>query len=459
MMQTSATVNVSRVIDEGRVSALQIRAILLCSLVAFLDGVDSQSIALGAPLIADVLKIARPELGVVFSTGLLGATIGAFAFGPLGDRFGRKRMLIAATTLFGAFTVLNAYARSYEQLLAIRFLAGLGLGGATPCFIALASEYAPGRRRAAVASLIWAAFPLGVSIGGFSNGWILGRFDWQTMFLVDGVASLAVAVALALWLPESIRFLIATGRHVERIGALVARIRPGTPVAAARYVTDEEEERASGAPLGTPLDTPLGAPLPRHPFAEGRAAATLLLWAPFFTAFGILGITVVWSPILLRDHGIPPSAAGFALGVHGLGALVGMGSAGRLMERFGALPILFPALLAGGLLTGVLGYAAASVPAMALVLALIGLTVGCGASGAIALAALIYPTAIRSTGVGWAMAMGRFGQVLAPLFAGAVMAAGYTGEQLFMAFGIAPILGALAVLAFRRRRVAALQAA
>jgi AAHS family 4-hydroxybenzoate transporter-like MFS transporter len=187
-------------------------------------------------------------------------------------------------------------------------------------------------------------------------------------------------------------------------------------------------------------------------FTEGRMVRTLLLWVPFFTSFGVLGITVVWTPVLLRDHGIPPSQAAFVLGVHNIGALIGMSSAGRLIERYGARATLVPGLLLGAGFVGALGYAAASVPAMAAALFLVGLFVGLGASGSIALAALSYPTAMRSTGIGWAMGMGRFGQVLAPLLAAAAAVAGWTGSQLFLLFAIAPVLGALAILVLRSGR-------
>ena len=162
----------------------------------------AQSIAVAAPIIADELKLARAAFGPIFSAGLLGAMIGALSFGPLGDRFGRKRALIAATVIFGVFTLATPMARSYEQLLAVRFAAGIGLGGATPCFIALASEFAPSRRRAMVASLIWAAFPLGGSVGGFANSFILTNFGWQTIFWIGGVLPIVVAAALIVWLPE-----------------------------------------------------------------------------------------------------------------------------------------------------------------------------------------------------------------------------------------------------------------
>jgi MFS transporter, AAHS family, 4-hydroxybenzoate transporter len=429
----SHVVNVTRVIDDGPVHSFQVFAIVLCALVAFLDGVDTQSIAIAAPIIAENLKLARTAFGPVFSAALLGAAIGALTFGPLGDRFGRKRMLALATAIFGVFTLATPLATSYESLLAMRFAAGIGLGGATPCFIALASEFSPGRRRAMVASLIWAAFPLGGTIGGFANSYILTNFGWQAIFWIGGVLPLVVAAALLVWLPESLRFLIATGQNGERVAAIVRKIDASLP-ANARFISDEE------AIVGAPL---------KQLFADGRAARTILLWVPFFTAFGTLALAVLWTPLLLRDNGISPAQASIVIGVHGIGALLGMGSAGRLMERFGVAPILFPALVLGAIATATLGYAAVSVSSMSAALFFVGLFVGMGASGSIALAALTYPTAIRSSGIGWAMGMGRFGQVLAPLLASALLAASWTNIQLFVAVGLAPVFGALAILALR----------
>ena len=438
----SDVINITRVIDDGPVGSLQIMAIVLCSFIAFLDGIDSQSIAVAAPIIIDKLALARTALGPIFSASLLGAMIGALTFGPLGDRFGRKRILALAAATFGVFTLLTARAGSFEALLTIRFLAGLGLGGATPCFIALASEYAPSRRRAMVASLIWAAFPLGGSIGGFLNAYILANFGWEAIFLFGGILPIVVAVVLAVWLPESIRYLLASSAPSARISAIVRRIRPDLPPVT-RYVADEE--RAVGVPL-------------KHLFSGGRSVGTLLLWVPFFTSFAILAMAVVWTPALLRVNGIAPAQAAVVIGIHGLGALIGMSCAGRLMERFGAAAVLVPSLVLGAIAVGAVGYAASSVMSMSIALFLVGLLVGMGASGSIALAALTYPTAMRSSGIGWAMGMGRFGQFLAPLFATAVIAAGWSGEQLFLALAVGPVLGAAAIVALCGRKLSLVEA-
>ncbi len=432
-MQDGNTVNVTKIIDDSPIGGFQILVFLLCSLAAFLDGIDTQNIGVAAPIIAANMKLTHAALGPVFSSALVGATLGALTFGPLGDKYGRKVMLALAVFIFGIFTIATAYAETYEQLLAIRFAGGIGMGGATPCFIALASEFAPVRRRAMAASAVWSAFPLGGFAGGFLNAYVLSMFGWQAIFLVGGVLPLLIALAFMIWLPESLKFLIAKGGEAARIAAIVRRLQPNLP-ANAQFVSNEQ--KVQGIPL-------------KQLFSDGRALWTLLLWVPFFAAFGVLILAVLWTPTLLHDNGIPLTQAARAIAFNGLGALIGMGSAGRLIERFGAGPVLVPAFLLGAATTALLGYAAASAVGMAVGVFLIGLFIGMGGSGAIALAAMTYPTAIRSSGVGWAMGVGRFAQVLAPLFAGAATAAGWSSVQLFVVLAIAPVLAALAIVVLR----------
>jgi AAHS family 4-hydroxybenzoate transporter-like MFS transporter len=432
MVSRDNVVNITRLIDDGPVSPMQIMAMLLCSSVAFLDGVDSQSIAVAAPIIAEKLGLARSALGPIFSAAIFGAMLGALTFGLLGDRFGRKRMLVIATLVFGVFTIATAYASSYEVLLAVRFCAGIGLGGATPCFLALASEYAPKRRRAMVASLIWAAFPLGGIVGGFLNAYILAFADWRTIFLIGGITPLVVALALLAWLPESIRFLLAGNRHPAQAARIAARIDP--TAAGASIVADET--RIAGAPLA-------------QLFADGRALGTVLLWVPFITAFGTLAILTLWTPALLRELGISPAQTSLVIAVQGLGALCGMAGAGRLMERFGPTVVLGAAFVLGTAAVGAIGYVSTSLLTVCVIQLIAAFFVGLGASGAIALAALMYPTALRSSGIGWSMGMGRGGQVGGTLLTGQLVAMGWGSTPVFLAVAIAPLLGAISVLLIR----------
>ena len=310
-MADRSAVDIGKLIDERPVGPYQVLAMVLCGLVALLDGWDSQSVAVGAPLMVGEMGLGRAAVGPILTASVLGAAIGAMTFGPLGDRLGRKSMLVGAAAAFGLFTLLTAYVQSYPLLLAVRFCAGLGLGGATPCFLALASEFAPARARGAVASAIWAGFPLGAVVGGFLNAYILRVADWRTMFIAGGVAPLVVALLVVLFLPESIRFLLAA-RGPGRALRVARRIVPGLPAGVTLVAS---ERRAEGVPV-------------RQLFAEGRALTTLLLWVPFITGFGTLAIVAFWTPALLRENGISPADTAYVLGVQSIGSTIGMALAG-----------------------------------------------------------------------------------------------------------------------------------
>lgn len=424
-------IDITREIDDRPVGRLLVLVAVLCSMVAFLDGLDTTSIGVAAPLIADQLRLSQAQLGLVFSAALFGAMLGALSFGSLADRFGRRHMLLAATLMFGVFTVATSLAGSLHGLLVIRFLAGIGLGGAPPCFIALASEYAPKARRALVASLVWSAFPIGIILGSFLNGYLISRFTWHAIFRIGGVAPLVVLLALLTLLPESVRYLILTGGDPAAIGRIVRRIVPKAP-ANTRYVSSETA--VVGAPFG-------------NLFSQGRASQTLLLWAAFLLVFGTSTVVVSFAPLLMRGHGISLAKAAIVLGTASIGSLVGALSTGWLIERFGATTVLLPAFVAGGLNVAVMGRTATSLPTIAVGLTITALLVGgIGSTGLLAVAAARYPTAMRSTGVGWAMGLGRFGQVLMPLAAGLLIHKGWNLGGVFFVLGLLPVAAAVSVL-------------
>jgi MFS transporter, AAHS family, 4-hydroxybenzoate transporter len=433
-MPPATDVNVTRLIDEGPLTRFQIATIVCCALVNLFDGIDTQSIGVAAPFIAEGLGIKIANFGPIFSSALVGATIGAASFGPLADRVGRKTMLLIAALFIGVFTILTATATSVPMLIAFRVLAGLGLGGATPCVISLTSEYAPARLRAALVTLMWSSFPLGGMMGGLLNTYLLTHAGWRAIFYIGGVVPILLVVVLLFVLPESIKFLVTRRNDNAAVRRIVDRFGTVTTRADSTFVI--EEERLSGGTI-------------RHLFTEGRLLGTLFLWVPFFMGFGVLTVVTLWTPALLRLNGIPPAATAFVIAFNGLGAFIGQSTAGRLMQRFGILAVLFPAFLLGTAATVLLGYGASSVAVAATGIGLVGLFMGMGTAGAIALSALIYPTPIRSTGVGWGMAMGRFGQIVGPLVAGALLGAGWTADRIMIVIAGGGIIGAVFVLLFR----------
>jgi MFS transporter, AAHS family, 4-hydroxybenzoate transporter len=432
-------VNVTSLIDQGPLTAFQIATIVCCALVNLFDGIDTQSIGVAAPFIAEGLGIKLANFGPIFSSALVGATVGAATFGPLADRFGRKTLLLIAAAFIGVFTILTALANSVPELVACRVLAGLGLGGATPCVISMTSEYAPARLRAALVTLMWSSFPFGGMVGGLLNSYLIANFGWRAIFYIGGFIPLVIAVVLFFYLPESIKFLLTRRNDIGAVRRIVARFGTEPVSDVTSFVV--EEHRLAGATI-------------RHLFTEGRALGTVLLWVPFFMGFGVLTVVTLWTPALLRLNGIPAASTAFVIAFNGLGAFIGQSSAGRLMERFGILAVLFPAFLLGTAATVLLGYGASSVALAATAIGFVGLFMGLGTAGAIALSALIYPTAIRSTGVGWGMAMGRFGQIIGPLIAGGLLSAGWTADRIMIVIACGGLIAALFVVLFRAWHVA-----
>lgn len=429
MKQGDNVINVSALVDDMRFSRLQFLVVALCALVGLLDGADTQSIGVAAPFIAGSLALKVSSFGPVFVASQLGAAIGALTFGPLADRFGRKTMLILAVVVFAAFTLATVSVTSLPALIAVRFFAGLGLGGATPCFLTLTSDYSPSKQRGTIATIIWSAYPLGAAFGSFANAYILLHLGWQAIFYIGGGLPLVVATVLLLFLPESVQYLAARGANPERIGAILRRMGHDVVGEGVRFIV--EGRKLTGVSI-------------RHLFSERRGTATVLLWMIFLLAFATTNVMVMWTPTLLHRNGLEPAATAIALAFFNIGAFVGMASAGRLIDLFGAPRVLFPAFIGAALSIAALGSAGTLMLASVLG-TLLGLTIGIGGAGAIAVASILYPPAIRSTGIGWGMGNARFGQFVSPLIIGALLSAGFTTGQTLIAAALFPGLAAVVV--------------
>jgi AAHS family 4-hydroxybenzoate transporter-like MFS transporter len=430
------TINVARLIDQQGITRFQGMIFGLCALVVFLDGIDTQVIGLAAPVLSRQFGFERQLLGWVFSAGTLGATIGAFACGLVADRFGRKTVLVLATAWFGLATLATSAAGSFEALVVCRFLTGLGLGGAIPCFVALTTEYSPARQRATIISLMWSAFPLGGMVGGFINAYLIATWSWQSLFVVWGAVPVLVAGLLAFFLPESIRFLLSRQRSAADIGTIVRRIVPSAVPADAAYSSDETH--LAGLPL-------------RHLFTERRTDKTLLLWAASFLVFGSIVIIPAWAPALLAPLRFAPATAAIIVAFNGLGSFVGTAIAGRLVQRFGVVRSIIPSALFAALGVGLFGLSAGSLATATAASLIAGLFLGIASSSIVTLSALAYPTAVRSTGIGWSMGWGRCGSVAAPLFVTSMLGAHLAIPEIWSALGAVLVIAAPCIWWLARR--------
>jgi MFS transporter, AAHS family, 4-hydroxybenzoate transporter len=425
----ATTVDVAEFIDQQPVGGFQIRLLLTCAAVLFLDGFDTQAIGFVAPALAREWGLTRGALGPVFSAGLFGLMIGALLFGPLADRIGRKKIIIFSTIAFGIGALVTAFVQDVNSLLAIRFLTGLGLGGAMPNAIALTSEFNPRRRRATMVMIMFCGFSVGAALGGLLAAALIPQFGWRSVFVVGGLAPLLLAPVLALKLPESVRFLALAGSANERVAQLLGFIGPRAVFApATRFVVHEPE--LSGIPV-------------QHLFTSGRTLATLLLWVVFFMSLLDLYFLANWLPTVLNDLGASVSAAAVIGSMLQVGGVVGALALGSIIDRFSfrALALVyFIAVFAVGAI-GQLGHSAIFVT-MAIFAA--GFCIVGGQIAANALAAGYYPTSVRATGVGWALGIGRVGSIVGPLVGGVLLTMKWSAGEVFIAAAAAALCAALA---------------
>src|ERR1700728_2938756 len=216
-------VDVSEIIERQRLGRFLVGLVAISWIITFFDGLDSNLISFAAPYFGAQYHLSKIQLGNIFSIGLFGTMVGGFALGYLGDRIGRRPVVVVATALFGILTMCFALAHNYWSLLALRFIDGLPLGGMLPLAWALNIEYAPKRYRATIVTVIMMGYSLGTALGGPIAIWLIPKFGWKSVFVFGGAVSLFCAGILFAILPESIRFLASKGLSADRVSA---RIRP-----------------------------------------------------------------------------------------------------------------------------------------------------------------------------------------------------------------------------------------
>ena len=434
-----ATVNVQELIDSRKLSGFQVLVVSLCALIVLIDGFDTQAIGYVAPAIVRSWHVDRAALTPVFSAGLLGLMLGALAFGPVADRFGRKPVLIFCTLFFGVMSLLTSTADSVQSLIILRFITGLGLGGAMPNAIALTTEYAPKRIRATTIMIMFCGFSLGAALGGVAAASLISHFGWKSVFVLGGIVPCLAFPFLAALLPESIRYLVVQGERGDRVGAILRRIDPAASIPAGATFT-VEEHKAKGFVV-------------RQLFANGRGPFTLLIWVVFFMSLLDLYFVTNWLPTIITDSGIAVSRAALITAMYQVGGILGTLLLGRLFDRFSPFVMLALTYLAASVFVLLIGTVGTSIGALVLTVFGAGFCVVGGQIGANALTANSYPTAIRSTGVGWALGIGRIGSIVGPMIGGQLLALHWPIRQIFLVAAAPVLVASLAALciSFLRR--------
>jgi MFS transporter, AAHS family, 4-hydroxybenzoate transporter len=383
-------------VDRQPVRRGEWRVFAICTAIALLDGFDVQTMGVAAPALARAWGLAPPALSAVFMAAPAGMVVGALVMGRLADRVGRRRPIIAATLLFAVGTSLTPFAPNLSAMAALRFVTGIGLGGVLPNLVSLVTEFAPQRLCATLTTLTFSSLPLGSMVAALLARYLIPVHGWPSLFYVGGAAPAAIAAVAFLRLPESPSFLARRKRSAS------------------------EEARARQASLVCLV-------------GPGRTATTVLLVLVTGLNLFMLYFTLNWLPTLLTLAGLSPERALLATVLVNTSGCVGAISWGRLMDKAGALPVMATAGVLASLGMGLLSVGHAHPVLLVSALVVSGISVLGAVPGLYAVIASVYPTPIRSTGVGAVLGAGRMGSVLGPGAGGLLLTVGWSISTIFLA--------------------------
>ena len=402
-MHEGATRAAIDLVDDNKLGSYQFRVIALCAVIALLDGFDTQAIGFVAPVISSDWRVALADFGLVFAIGLAGGLLGALMFGAVADRKGRRLTLLATVVIFAMGSLLTATSSTLFELGIWRFVTGLGLGGAMPSIIALASEFSPKRKRATLVVAMFCGFPLGALFGALISAPLIERFSWPSVFLAGGVLPLLLLPLLYWQLPESVDWLIARGRRPQA-DAIVAKMGKEALPAHVDILDDTAHK-------GRLTDL----------FAGGRAGGSLLLAVIFFLSLLLVFLLVSWIPAVAVEAGHSVRAGVLAAGLLNLTGIIGGLVIAAASDRLGSFRVVGTAYVLGAAGIGAVAVATEPGSAVFLFCALSGLFCIGAQLCAVSIASQFYPAELRGTGVGFAMGMGRLGAIAGPLIGAALI--------------------------------------
>jgi AAHS family 4-hydroxybenzoate transporter-like MFS transporter len=387
---------------------------VLILLALVVEGFDLQAANFAAPSILEDFGITRAQIGPLLSASLVGVLVGAVFIGPLGDRIGRRTILIACCLAYGLLSLAAALAASLAQLIALRFLIGIGLGAVLPNALALAGELAPRRHLARATGLVGIGITFGGVVAGAAAAQLLPAHGWPALFVAGGLLPIGIAGLLWIGLPES-------------------------PALATR---------AAGAPAagGSGVKAILAPPLRDRTFA---------IWLIFALVLMVVYLLTGWVPLLIRDQGYSTATASWiATASHAGGVAGGIVASLLLSRRSWTVVALFAGLAA--LALGAIALRDWGIAGLSLLLVLVGffstgtqngLNGSCGAT---------YPAAMRASGLGWALGMGRIGSIAGPLAGSLAILAGLAAPRHFFLLPVVPLAIACLLALWLARRTAAL---
>lgn len=443
-MAAPKTIDLNAAIERIGIGRLAAFVIFLCFVMMIADGYDFGALAVATPSILREWHIAPKEMGSVFSITFLGLLVGSLFYGWLGDRFGRRFTIIFGTFNFGIPVLLIARAANVQELMILRFLGGIGMGGIVPIAYALATEYAPRRLRSTVAVVTNAGYSVGAATTGVVAAAAIPHFGWQSLFVIGAAASFLIAVVLIVWLPESALFLALRNPTSPKLRALVRRLLPNERIDPDTDFAARDPQEQQSKPGGNLFIQLLHGP---------RAWATPLLWLLFVSdALGFFFLAS-WLPVVMERSGVAHSTASLTQSLFVFFGLIGGFLIMRFIDRLGPVAVIALPIV-GGPVEILMGTPGISHTLLLTLVALAGICLSGIHFAVYAVCVRFYPPSIRGTGISAATVFGRAGGMIAPYVGGYLLSAHIPLQQL-MVFAALPclatiILGILLGRTYRR---------
>ena len=426
---THQAVNVNDVIDHAKFTPFHFNVVAWCLLIILFDGYDLAINGVVLPLLMDEWGLSAVQAGMLASTALAGMMFGAMIFGSLADKIGRKKVIMICIVLFSGLTAAGGFASNPTEFGILRFLAGLGIGGVMPNLVALTSEYAPLRKRSTLVTTMFSGYAVGGVMAALLGSWFTPNFGWEIMFFIAGIPLLLLPV---IWkfLPESLSFIVKAGQQ-DQARQIVRRLAPEMTV------TKETIFQLNK------VDVPEAANVVSL-FRRGRAVNTILFWIAFFSCLLTMYALSSWLPKLMMAAGYSMDNSLMFMMVMNVGAVVGIVGGGILADRFHLKPVLMCLGIMGAIVMSLMGFQSNQ-----FLLYILVFMAGAASIGSQMLlysyVAQFYPLAVRSTGIGWASAIGRMGAIVGPILIGALLGMNFPAYFNFIAVGFPVLITALAV--------------
>ncbi|MDO7540835.1 aromatic acid/H+ symport family MFS transporter [Acinetobacter nosocomialis] len=426
-MDTSK-VNINELIDKASFTSFHWKVLIWCLLIIIFDGYDLVIYGVALPLLMQQWSLTAVEAGLLASAALFGMMFGAMIFGTLSDKLGRKKTILICVTLFSGFTFIGAFAKGPTEFAILRFIAGLGIGGVMPNVVALMTEYAPKKIRSTLVAIMFSGYAIGGMTSALLGAWLVKDMGWQIMFLLAGIPLLLLPL---IWkfLPESLAFLVKSNQS-EQAKSIVSKIAPQTQVNANTELVLNES---------TTTEAPV-----RALFQQGRTFSTFMFWIAFFMCLLMVYALGSWLPKLMLQAGYSLGASMLFLFALNIGGMVGAIGGGALADRFHLKPVITIMFIVGSAALILLGINSPQFILYSLIAIAGAATIGSQIL-LYTFVAQFYPTALRSTGMGWASGIGRIGAIIGPVLTGALLTFELPHQMNFLAIAIPGVIAALAI--------------